>query len=72
MCIYFYIAVRWSLSSGFGKKLIKKLKFPIKDQMADDRRGWWKSMINRENNQAEQKIKLTHQSEIRIFGNKQI
>lgn len=27
--------------------------------MADDRRGWWKSMINRENNQAEQK-KNTH------------
>lgn len=25
--------------------------------MADDRRGWWKSMINRENNQAEQKKK---------------
>lgn len=41
--------------------------------MADDRRGWWKSMINRENNQAEpKKKKRTHQSEIRIFGNKQI
>ena len=28
--------------------------------MADDRRGRWKSMIYRENNQAEQKKKKTH------------
>ena len=39
--------------------------------MADDRRGRWKSMIYRENNQAEQKKKKTHPP-VGILGNKQI
>lgn len=40
--------------------------------MADDRRGRWKSMIYRENNQAEQKKKKKTHPPVGILGNKQI